>query len=283
MQCGLLVGADFLSTVEINFKRNLVSIKPIREEAVDGGTCPEMFAIDVQDTNVVDMSGIQDAEHKRAITTLIENYRPDKTRETDVKMTIILKDEEPVYQKARRLSQTERDVVNAQIDEWERQGIVRPSASDFASPVVLVRKKDGTHRLCVDYRMLNKKIIKDRYPLPLIEDQLDRLQNARVFSTLDLKNGFFHVHIDDASIRYTSFVVPDGQYEFLRVPFGLCNSPSVFQRFVNEVFRDLLKQRIVLIYMDDLIVLSENESRGLENLKVVLKTASRAGLTINWK
>lgn len=131
--------------------------------------------------------------------------------------------------------------------------------------------------------MLNKKIIKDGYPLPLIEDQLDQLQDARVFSTIDLKNGFFHVRMDESSMKYTSFIVPDGQYEFLRVPFGLCNSPSVFQRFINATFRDLMKQKIVSVYMDDLIVLSKSEDDGLKNLKIVLDTASQAGLEINWK
>lgn len=131
--------------------------------------------------------------------------------------------------------------------------------------------------------MLNKKIIKDRYSLPLIEDQLDRLQGARIFNIIDLRNGFFHVRMDEASIKYTSFIVPDRQFEFLRVSFGLCNSPSVFQRFINAVFRDLVKQKIVLVYMDDLIVLSTNEDEGLDNLKIVLDVASRAGLTINWE
>jgi len=177
----------------------------------------------------------------------------------------------------------ERDIVNAQIEEWQEQGIVRSSTSDFASPIVLVKKRDGSYRLCVDYRLLNKKLIKDRYPLPLIEDQLDRLQDAKLFSTLDLKNGFFHVCMDDTSVKYKSFIVPDGQYEFLRVPFGLCNSPSVFQRFINAVFRDLIRNKIVLTYMDDLIVLSENENDGLENLKSVLTTATQAGLAINWE
>jgi len=217
------------------------------------------------------------------VINLIENYKPIKSRELDIKMTIILKDDEKVYQKARRLPQMERDIVNAQIEEWERQGIVRPSVSDFASPVVLVKKKNGSHRLCVDYRQLNKKIIKDRYPLPLIEDQLDQLQSARVFSTLDLKNGFFHVRMDESSVKYTSFIVPDGQYEFLRVPFGLCNSPSVFQRFVNAIFRDLVRRGIVLVYMDDLIVLSSDEITGLRNLGTVLGVASQAGLEISWK
>lgn len=92
------------------------------------------------------------------------------------------------------------------------------------------------------------------------------------------------MRMDEASVKYISFVVPDGQYEFLRVPFGLYNSPAVFQRFINVVFRDLIREKIVLVYMDDLIVLSKNEDDGLRNLETVLTTASRqASLTINWK
>ena len=107
---------------------------------------------------------------------------------------------------------------------------MQPSLSDYASPVVLTGKKDGSTRLCIDYRQLNKKIVRDRYPLPLIEDQLDLLQTAKCFSTLDLKNGFFHVPVEKESRKYTAFIVPDGHYEFRKVPFGLCNSPSIFQR-----------------------------------------------------
>lgn len=137
--------------------------------------------------------------------------------------------------------------------------------------------------MCVDYRKLNKKIVRDRYPLPLIEDQLDLLQGAKVFSTIDLQNGFFHVAVEPDSRKYTSFVVPDGQYEFLRVPFGLCNSPAVFQKFVNAVFRELIREKIVLTYMDDLIVPSKDYSSGLSNLKMVLRTASEYGLIIKWE
>ncbi|GFW34980.1 transposon Tf2-9 polyprotein [Trichonephila clavipes] len=94
-------------------------------------------------------------------------------------MRIILKDDIPVYQPARRLSFSENQDVNKQIDEWLEQGIVRPSSSEYASPIVLVKKKDGTTRLCVDYRRLNRKLVKDRFPLPLIEDVLDRLQEPK--------------------------------------------------------------------------------------------------------
>ncbi|GFY20752.1 hypothetical protein TNCV_1119861 [Trichonephila clavipes] len=98
----------------------------------------------------------------------------------------------------------------------------------------MVKKKDGSSRMCIDYRKLNQKLVKDKFPLPLIEDVLDTLQEAKVYSTLDLRNGFFHVDVDEDCRKYTSFIVPDGQYEFNKVPFGLSTSPGVFQRYVSR-------------------------------------------------
>lgn len=112
-----------------------------------------------------------------------------------------------------------------------------------------------------------QKIIKDRYPLSLIEDQIDFLQGARVFSTLNLKNGFFHIRMDESSQKHTAFIVPDGHFEILRVPFGLCNLPAVFQRFVNTIFRQLIREGVVLTYMDDLIIPLTGQENGLKNLK----------------
>ncbi|GFY15817.1 retrovirus-related Pol polyprotein from transposon 17.6 [Trichonephila clavipes] len=148
-------------------------------------------------------------------------------------MRIILKDEEPVCQPPRRLAFTERQEVNKQIEEWLNEGIIRPSSAEYASPIVMVKKKDGSSRMCIDYRKLNQKLVKDKFPLPIIEDVLDTLQEAKVYSTLDLRNGFFHVDVDEDCRKYTSFVVPDGQYEFNKVPFGLSTSPGVFQRYVS--------------------------------------------------
>ncbi|GFV65898.1 hypothetical protein TNCV_5101291 [Trichonephila clavipes] len=115
-------------------------------------------------------------------------------------MRIILKDDIPVYQSARRLSFSENQNVNKQIDEWLEQGIVRPSSSEYASPIVLVKKKDGTTRLCVDYRRLNRKLVKDRFPLPLIEDVLDRLQGAKVYTTELMRKGVVIIYMDDLVI-----------------------------------------------------------------------------------
>lgn len=280
----MLIGTDFLDHVRLVREKGVCMIVPL-SESEEHDEVPEILrieAIEERGKSEIQISEFCEPKNREKIQNLVETYEPNKCREVGVKMTIVLKDEEPIYQRARRLSEAEKQEVNAQIQEWMSEGIVRESHSDFCSPIVIVKKKDGASRLCVDYRMINQKIIKDRYPLPLIEDQLDLLQDAKVFSTLDLRNGFFHVEVDEASRKYTSFVVPDGQFEFCRVPFGLCNSPATFQKFINVVFRDLITERVVLTYMDDLIVPSKDEKSGVENIERVFKVASEAGLTFKW-
>ncbi|GFW66676.1 transposon Tf2-9 polyprotein [Trichonephila clavipes] len=241
----------------------------------------QVYEAEVEDEIVV--QHVTNPQIRRELFELISNYEPKKTEMTNVSMRIILKDDIPVYQPARRLSFSENQDVNKQIDEWLEQGIVRPSSSEYASPIVLVKKKDGTTRLCVDYRRLNRKLVKDRFPLPLIEDVLDRLQGAKVYTTLDLKNGFFHVDVNEDCKHLTSFVVPDGQFEFNKVPFGLSTSPSVFQRYVYSIFRELMRKGIVIIYTDDLVIPAKDEKEGLEKLSEVLEVASKYGLEMKFK
>lgn len=281
----LIIGTDFLNTIEMTIKAGEISINPLSKLSSVNDDVSEILQINVnpEENDEIDVSHIPNLEYQDKIKKMITTYNPVRSRDIDFTMSIILKDEEPVYQRARRLSASERQQVNTQISEWMRDNIIQPSLSEYASPIVLVKKRDNSVRLCVDYRLLNKKIVKDRYPLPIIEDQLDLLQNARLFSTLDLRNGFFHVRIDERSRKYTAFIVPDGHYEFLRVPFGLCNSPAVFQRFINIVFRDLIRAKVVLTYMDDLIVPSTDYKSGMANLEATLKVASEAGLSINWR
>ncbi|CAK9801710.1 Transposon Ty3-I Gag-Pol polyprotein [Anthophora plagiata] len=281
MQHSLIIGTDYLNTVELNIKKGDISICKI--DNTDYDRLLEVLKIDVEvEAREVDLSHVVNVEHRRTIENLIQSYRPQKTREVGVKMNLILQDDIPVYERPRRLSPQDKVEVDNQIAIWLENGIICPSQSDYASPIVLVKKKNGSTRISVDYRQLNRKIIKDRYPLPLIEDQLDLLQGAKVFSTLDLKNGFFHVPIEKNSRKYTAFVIPTDQYEFLKVPFGLCNSPAVFQQFINAVFKELIATGVVLTYMDDLIVPSIDLSCGIENLRLVLHVASEHGLSINW-
>lgn len=137
--------------------------------------------------------------------------------------------------------------------------------------------------VCIDYRPLNQIIERDRHPLPLIEDQIDKLKDARVFSTLDLRNGFFHVEVDYESRKYTAFITHEGQYQFLRAPFGLSNSPPVFQRFVNYIFRPLINTGIMTLYLDDVIILAIDFEQAVERLETVLRVASEYGLQLNVK
>lgn len=210
MRHDLIIGADFLRTVEVVIKNGEMIISKLEEKK--DLELPEIFQIDcAHETDRLDLIHVNN-DCKIKLEDMIENYKPNKTRDIDVKMKLILKDDEPIYQRARRLSEQEKQIVRRQVDEWMRDDIVRPSLSEYASPVVLVRKKSGTYRLCVDYRQLNRKIVKDRYPLPLIDDQLDRLQSAKVFTTLDLENGFFHVKVDEDSRKFTAFIIPDGDF-----------------------------------------------------------------------
>jgi len=278
---GLLIGSDFLNQVEVFIKKGIVSISRIENDSVE---VPEVYKIDVvQDDEIVDLSHVKDDDVKDEVKRLIGDYRPRKEKDVGIRMNIVVRDDIPVTQSARRLSALEKAEVEAQIRVWLEEEIIRPSYSDYASPIVLAKKKNGSTRICVDYRRLNEKIVKTRYPLPLIEDQLDLLQGAKVYSTLDLKNGFFHVAIEESSRKYTAFIIPNGHYKFLKMPFGLSTSPAYFQKYVNAVFHELTTKKIVAVYMDDVIIPSTNIRDGLSHLKLVLETAAKHGLSFNWK
>ncbi|GBM45061.1 Transposon Ty3-I Gag-Pol polyprotein [Araneus ventricosus] len=143
----------------------------------------------------------------------------------------------------------------------------------------MVKKKDGTSGMCIDYRKLNQKIVKDKFPLPIIEDVLDTLQEAKVYTTLDLRNSYFHVDDEEDCRQFTSFIVRDRQFKFNKVPFGLSTSPGVFQRYVTSTFRDLTRLGIVISYMDDIIVIKD-EMEGLQKLKIVFKVVKKYVLEI---
>ncbi|XP_059055505.1 uncharacterized protein LOC131849440 [Achroia grisella] len=194
-------------------------------------------------------------------------------------MTIELNDSEPVVYRPYRLSWGERDQVRNMVQEMMDAGIVRETSSPYASPIVLVQKKTGEKRLCIDYRALNRRTKKDHYPLPRIEDQLDQLAGSKMFISLDLASGYYQIPIAEASQEKTAFVTPDGQYQFTRMPFGLVNAPSVFQRTMNKILADA-KIKYALIYMDDFLIPATSFEQGLDRLEEVLALIKRGGLTL---
>lgn len=194
-------------------------------------------------------------------------------------MNIELTDPQPVVYRPYRLSHSERAEVRDMTKELTECGIIRESHSPFASPIILVKKKTGDKRLCIDYRSLNRKTLKQHYPLPRIEDQMDRLSGYSLYTSLDLASGYYQVELTESAKEKTAFVTPDGQFEFNRMPFGLTNAPAVFQRVLNKVL-DNLRFTTVVLYMDDILIPSETFTDGKEKLELVFTKISNAGLTL---
>lgn len=199
----------------------------------------------------------------------------------DYEMDIRLTTDVPFHCSRRRLSYHEREEAQKMVDQLTTEGVVRPSNSPYASAIVLVKNKNGELRMCVDYRGLNKLTVRDNYPLPLIEDCIEYLENKRCFSVLDLKSGFHQVRVAETSIKYTSFVTPNGQYEYTHMPFGLKNAPAVFQRFINEIFRDLIAANRIVIYMDDILLATPDYESHCELLSIVLERLKHRNLQLN--
>lgn len=194
-------------------------------------------------------------------------------------VVIELKDTEPVVYRPYRMSYGERALVRDMVQEMLEAGILRESSSPYASPIVLVKKKTGEKRLCVDYRALNKRTKRDHYPLPRIEDQLDQLSGNNLFISLDLASGYYQIPIEKSSQEKTAFVTPDGQFEFTRMPFGLVNAPSVFQRTMNKILSEA-KIKYALVYMDDILIPAQTFEQGMSRLNEVLALLQKGGLTL---
>lgn len=190
-----------------------------------------------------------------------------------VQLVISLKHDQPISYRPCRFSYMDKQKLQKILDRLVKDKIIRSSESPYASPIVLVHKKNG--EFCVDYRELNKITIKNNFPTPLIEDHLDRLRNKRYFTTLDLRDGFHHVKVAESSVKLTAFNTPLGQFEYLRMPFGLTNAPKVFQRFINSIFSDLIRQDKILLFVDDILIATESIDEHLDILKEILRRASQ--------
>nr|XP_012145059.1 PREDICTED: LOW QUALITY PROTEIN: uncharacterized protein LOC105663013 [Megachile rotundata] len=238
-------------------------------------------------TDCLQLTRVED-DVRGPLKSLLEKYQemmitgnPER-QVTTGEMTITTQENKVISYNPYRLAYTERERVRALVDTLLKDNIIRESTSPFASPAILIKKKDGSNRLCVDFRELNKITIRDRYPLPLIDDQLDRLGKGKYFTTLDMLSGFHQIPIAPDSICKTAFVTPDGHYEYLRMPFGLTNAPAVFQRTINTALGNL-RNNIALVYVDDILIPSQTIEGGLDTLDQVLNALTKAGFSLNIK
>jgi hypothetical protein len=181
-----------------------------------------------------------------------------------------------------RLSPAKKMEVQQQIEELLSKGIIKPSQSPFASPIVLVSKKNGDFRMCVDFRKINAITKIDAYPIPNVNEIFDDLNGAQFFSSIDLKSGFHQIPMAESDKEKTSFVVPGAQYEYNTMPFGLVNSSSTFQRVMNSILKDVIG-KACHVFIDDIIIYARTFPELVKNMDIVFNLISLAGMSLNSK
>ena len=185
----------------------------------------------------------------------------------------------PIHVPFRRIAHHLQPLITKNIEEMLLYNIIRPSNSPYSTIAVLVPKKDGERRFCIDYRKLNADTVKDKYPLPRIDVTIDYLYGAKIFSTIDLFSGYWQIEIDEADKFKTAFTTDDGHFEFNRMPFGLTNAPATFQRLMNSILRPALK-KFALVYLDDIIIFSKSIEEHFVHIQKVLDLLREGGMKI---
>ncbi|GJT62860.1 putative reverse transcriptase domain-containing protein [Tanacetum coccineum] len=183
----------------------------------------------------------------------------------------------PVARAPYRLAPSEMKELSEQLKELSDKGFIRPSSSPWGAPVLFVKKKDGSFRMCIDYRELNKLTVKNRYPLPRIDDLFDQLQGSSVYSKIDLRSGYHQLRVREEDIPKTAFRTRYGHYEFQVMPFGLTNAPAVFMDLMNRVCKPYL-DKFVIVFIDDILIYSKNKKEHEEHLKMILELLKKEEL-----
>ncbi|GJY45081.1 putative reverse transcriptase domain-containing protein [Tanacetum coccineum] len=173
----------------------------------------------------------------------------------------------PVVKSPYRLAPSEMLELSNQLKELQEKGFIRPSHSPWGAPVLFVKKKDGAMRMCIDYRELNKLTIKNRYPLPRIDDLFDQLQGACCFSKIDLRSGYHQLRVREEDIPKTAFRTRYGHFEFTVMPFGLTNAPAIFMDLMNRVCKPYL-DKFVIVFIDDILITQSQKRRTRSPLKI---------------
>lgn len=255
--------------------------------ALSGNSLPHIFNIesDQEHSNGIEINNKLNTLHRETILKIIKTNYFDIENIPEIphnyEMKLRLNSENPISFPPRRLSYADKLLVDGMVADLLSKGFIRPSNSPYSFPIVMVPKRPTGKRMCVDYRPLNKITIRDKYPLPLIDDCLERMENKKYFSVLDLKNGFHQVRVSQDSVPFTSFVTPNGQYEYVRMPFGLCNAPAVFQRFINFVLRPFINDGSVIVYIDDIALASQTLPEHFQLISKVLRRIAEFRLEIN--
>ncbi|GJX33775.1 retrotransposon protein, putative, ty3-gypsy subclass [Tanacetum coccineum] len=193
----------------------------------------------------------------------------------------LVPDVAPVARAPYKLASSELQELSTHLQKLSDKGFIRPSSLPWGAPVLFVKKKDGSFRMCIDYREQNKLTVKNQYPLPRIDDLFDQLQGSNVYSKIDLRSGYHQLRVHDEDIPKTAFRTRYGHYEFQVMPFGLTNAPAVFMDLMNRVCKPYL-DKFVIVFIDDILIYSKSKEEHAEHLKLILELLKKEELYANF-
>lgn len=264
----------------ISLPRDVVEVRSVAAITDPQAPAPSPLETQIRAVDLLPLPAEEQAEVRALLlrySSVFSAHEGDLGCTSLISHDIPLLDPTPVRQRYRRIAPSDYEAVKTHINQLLQAKVIRESSSPFASPIVLVRKKDGSLRLCVDYRLLNARTRKDAFPLPRIEETLDMLAGARWFSTMDLASGYNQVPVTEGDRAKTAFCTPFGLFEWNRMPFGLCNAPGTFQRLMQRMFGDQ-QCHSVLLYLDDIVIFSSTVAQHLQRLEMVLTRLQSEGL-----
>jgi hypothetical protein len=254
-------------------KRTVRLVSPFGEEIItelimtnlEEGACHQM-SVDGKEANPLEAIKVV-SEYPNMFPEELPGMPPERKVEFAIQLE---PGTAPISKRAYRVSGTELVELKKLIDELLEKGYIRPSTSPWVALVLIVEKKDGTKRMCIDYRALNEVTIKNKYPLPRIEDLFDQRRGAGVFSKIDLRSGYHQLRIRPSDIPKMAFITKYGLYEYTVMSFSLTNAQDFFMYLMNSVFMDYIA-KFVLVFIDDILIYSQNEEDHEEHLKMVLQ------------
>ncbi|GJV73436.1 putative reverse transcriptase domain-containing protein [Tanacetum coccineum] len=257
---------------------NIISCTKTQKYLLEG--CP-IFLAQVTMKKAEDKSKEKQLEEVPIVQDFPEVFPEDlpgipPTRQVEFQIDLI-PGAAPVARAPYRLAPSEMKELSDQLKELSDKGFIRPSSSPWGAPVLFVKKKDGSFRMCIDYRELNKLTVKNRYPLPRIDDLFDQLQGSSIYSKIDLRSGYHQLRVREEDIPKTAFRTRYGHYEFQVMLFGLTNAPAVFMDLMNRVCKPYL-DKFVIVFIDDILIYSKNKQEHAEHLKLILELLKKEQL-----